>query len=43
MPFNILETQRKIKKNVSREGHIDDQYFRSKRFNIEFQGNSQLS
>jgi hypothetical protein len=38
MPFNIIDTDRKPKKNVSREAHIDDHYFRSKRFNIEYQG-----
>jgi hypothetical protein len=38
MPFNILETERKARKNVGREGAIDDHYFRSKCFNIEYQG-----
>lgn len=38
MPFNILDTECKPKKNVSRESCIDDHYFRSKKFNIEYQG-----
>lgn len=38
MPFNILETAIKPRRNVSREGFIDDHYFRSKCFNIEYQG-----
>ena len=39
LPFSIVETDWKHKKNVSREGYIDDIYFRSKKFNIEYQGN----
>jgi hypothetical protein len=40
MPFNVLDTDCKPRRNVSREGCIDDHYFRSKCFNIEYQGTS---
>lgn len=42
MPFNIIETDLKPKRNVSKESEIDieDISFVSKKFNIEYQGSS---